>query len=175
MKRVAEDRLHASGLAPKSYANLGFHGLQSVPADEFGFVDAIHRAFPYADRQLAAELTQQSLRISVNSAFMVLHEVVFPSEPGMRWSPGQQAALQVLDSKLRHPLKGVLLPLARPLITGERLEQQAALVLLRRIEPFHGQYNALAIGYRAHDGLKPEVGRLYTSILGRWQRQRWLD
>lgn len=151
--------------------------LSSEVTDESEFIDAVHHAFPYDDAALATALTRQALHISANAAFMVLHEVLFPPEESTSAGAGAgaRAALDVLNASMSHPLKGALLSVAERLRAGERLSLEEVANLLRRIESFHGQYNALAIGYRAYAGTMPGVGKLYTSILGRWQRQRWLD
>lgn len=174
MKRIAEDPIGERAVEVRASVKPRL-ALSSASVDESEFVDAVHHAFPYEEPALAVALTRQALRISANAAFMVLHEALFPPAPHEPTGGGAGAALEVLSTSMSHPLKKALLSVAERVCSGERLSFDDASHLLRRIEPFHGQYNALAIGYRAYDGSRPGVGKLYTTILGRWQRQRWLD
>ncbi len=138
---------------------------------EAEFIEAIDGRFPYGDERLALELIDEGCAISANAAYMVVHELA-------RRPHGNKAAdarclqlLDLVDARLAHPVKDLVLGVARRMVRRERVPLDECAAIMREVGMYRDQCNALAVVYLACDDDQMEtVERLYADVIAAWKR-----
>lgn len=132
------------------------------------FIQSIDCSFPYADEARWRELIDLGASISPNAAFMVLHEIC-RAPIDVVIDPGTLSnMLDVWQVRFKHPLVEVVLPAAEAMLRHETITVQAALMAMRRVASYPGQYNALSIPYFACDDVNDKADVLYEEIIRSW-------
>ena len=137
---------------------------------ESGFIQSIQCNFPYHDRLRAMEIVGMACSISPNAAFAVADEV---SRPPYGEVPDPAICFDVLaylESNLQHPLTKPVIELARLLVAGGQgaVSVEDSVRVLRQVEPFPGQYNALSIAYFAADDIDGIADAEHSRIRAAW-------
>ena len=117
---------------------------------EKAFLAIIDCRFPYNDPS-ASMLIQQGWTISLNAAFLVLHELC---RPHLHRNVSKELLRQLISEWATgpdHALKIPLLDAARALVDGNPIPWRKGIELMSRVGEYDGQYNALAIVYFASD------------------------
>lgn len=137
------------------------------------FLDRIDCRFPYSDREGALELAAEAMAISPNAAFAVVYEVCYVPDGVHADIETRHEVLARIEKSLPHPLRAVILPVARDVVDGGRLAAAERIALMRKVAPFRDQYAALQIALHARDPDEPEdeePDRVYDEILASWSR-----
>lgn len=151
---------------------------------EAEFINEIDCQFPYSDRERALALASEGLGISTEAAFRVVYEVCnlprsvaedIEAHEAMRVMLNQTRhdVLARIERGLSHQLKGLVLQVARDVVDEKRMKRADQIALMRRIEPFRGQYAALQIVLGAGDPDEEwddELDRVYDEIVAAWDR-----
>ncbi len=136
---------------------------------ETDFLRSIDCRFPYGDNVAARALVVQSLEISPNAVFMVVHEL---ARPGYSVNPSVARRLELLSEirgSFKHPIAGPVLTLAERIILGEEASVEEAIAVMEQIRHFPNEYSALAIAYMSCDDRENLADRLYNNIVNRWR------
>ncbi|MFN7551387.1 MAG: hypothetical protein ACK59M_16575 [Pseudomonadota bacterium] len=136
--------------------------------DESGFIASIDCKFPYEDRDAALDLAKQACLLSPNAAFAVVDEV---SRPPKGIAPTPQFGIEVLsfvEQHLAHPLATPIIGLAREIVLGRSVSVPEAVLALRQVERFPGQYCALSVAYFACDDVDGIAERELNRIKAAW-------
>ena len=137
------------------------------------FLDRIDCQFPYSDRERALALAAEAVAISPNAAFAVVYEVCYVPGGAHADVETRHEVLARIEKNLPHPLRRVILPVARDVVDGKRLGSAERIALMRKVAPFRDQYAALQIALHAQDPDEPEddePDRVYDEILATWNR-----
>jgi hypothetical protein len=108
--------------------------------------------------------------ISPNAAFAVADEV---SRPPYGDVPDPEICFEVLtylESNLQHPLTKPVVALARLLVAGGQgaVSVEDSVRVLRQVEVFPGQYNALSVAYFAADDIDGIADAEHSRIRAAW-------
>lgn len=135
------------------------------------FVGAIDCAFPYGNRASALALIEEACSISSNAAFMVVHELA--RRPGSSRASDSTclALLDRVDARFSHPVKDLVLEVARRMVRREPVPFEECRAIMQEIAVHPGQFNALAVVYFSCEAAGMEaVDAIYENILAEWER-----
>ena len=135
---------------------------------ESTFIDSIECRFPYHDRSEALHLAAVACSISPNAAFAVVDEISRPPADEAIDLAIVSDVLSHIEAHLSHPLTNEIVVLARRLVAGELISVPEAVVVLRKIEAFPGQYAALSVAYFASDDIAGVADSEYNRIRAAW-------
>lgn len=139
---------------------------------ESEFISAIDCCFPYDDLAAADSLIREACCLSPNAAYMVVHELARRPR-GSRVSDSVCLAhLEMLDRIFKHPVKALVLRLARRMVCSDPVEADECVEAMREIGRYPGMYNALSVAYFAayFAGVdEGEIDRVYEEILAAWE------
>jgi hypothetical protein len=135
---------------------------------ESQFIESIECQFPYRDRSRALALTEAACSISPNAAFAVVDEISRPPAGESADPAIASAVLSHIEARISHPLVSPVITLARRLLTGDTVPVSDAILALRQIEQFPGQYAALSIAYFASDDVAGLADAEYNRIRAVW-------
>ena len=76
-----------------------------------------------------------------------------------------------LRKRFRHPAVRVIDPAIRSYLTGKKLRPSTAAALMRRVEAYAGELNALALCYFSAYDRDGMLDRTYTRIVKAWEAQ----
>lgn len=133
------------------------------------FIESIDCCFPYSDGEAAPRLIEVACAMSANAAFMVVYELACPPRHERVTRDVLQALLAQVEARLNHPLKAVVLPIARTRIDGNEITVGDAVVAMRKIAAYVDQYNALAIACMSCDDRDGEAERVYEEVVRSWK------
>lgn len=138
-------------------------------ATETEFVSLIDCRFPYHDRAESQRLLVLGCSISSNAAFMVVEELArVPASVTV--APDRLLdLLEEVNTRLEHPIKELVIDVAKRFINGDRLSLSEARDAMREVAVFRNQFCALNVIYFAADEPWEEVDSLYDEITGRWR------
>ena len=137
---------------------------------ESEFISAIDCCFPYEDTALATSLIEEGCKLSPNAAYMVVFELA--QRPSNSTTPDAVCLqlLDVFDDLFTHPLKELVLGIARRMICSEPIGTEECVNAMRRIGSEKGLYNALSIPYFAgyDENDEDKIDRVYDEIIADW-------
>ena len=119
---------------------------------EIRFAAKIDCEFPYRDHAMAAAIIDEGWSLSMDAAFAVLHEICRKPESERVTQKRQHDLVDEWAANFEHPLKEPMLRCARALIEKDWLPWDEAVMVMKQIERFEGQYAALNIAYFSGDG-----------------------
>lgn len=138
---------------------------------EAEFVAAIDCRFPYHDGELAQALIVEACSLSSNAAFLVAHELARRPRYCEVADAACLALLDRLDERLTHPLKGIVLDVARRMVRGELLPAVECLAVMEQVAAHPGEWSALGIVYFACEEVgMATVERAYGEIVAAWRQ-----
>ncbi len=137
---------------------------------EQAFIEAIDCCFPYEDTELAMALLQEGCAISANAAFMVLHELARRPSTSTVTDEVCHHLLDAFEAQFEHPLRPLMVKVARRMINGEALRRSECLDAMAQVAQHPGQYAALGT---LHFSGRPEdwdtVCDQYEAIVAAWR------
>lgn len=138
---------------------------------EADFISAIDCCFPYEDTARATELIEEACSISADAAFMVVHELARRPCSSKVVDSVCLALLEQLDHRFSHPLKDMVLNVARRMVRRQSLPFEEFTKCMHQVACHRGQYNALAVIYFAcnDDYCLAAADELHEAILARWR------
>ena len=131
------------------------------------FVEFIDCNFPYEDEEKSKALIMQANQISINSSFMVLHEIV-RSPLGIP----QKTLIDLYElwlDGMSYKLLPAVCEAAEAMLAGQEVSVDRALELMGKFTTEKGQYNAINIIYFSCDDQDGLVDKLYREIIQRWK------
>lgn len=135
------------------------------------FIDAVDCRFPYRQEAQAHRLIAEACAISSNAAFMVVHELARRPQGSPADDSTCLALLERLSDRFEHPLRDAVIGVARRMITGDQLQVQECVELMRAVARHRDQFNALAVVYFSCEDAGMETGdQLRDEIVGVWRR-----
>lgn len=138
---------------------------------EADFIGSIDCRFPYSDTASALSLIEEGCEISGNAAFMVVHELTRLPVSASVDDATRLLLLDELEARLTHPLKGVVLDVARRMVRGESLPFEECCAVLNQIAAHPGEYNALGLVYfSCEESGMVAIDAVYNRILDGWLR-----
>jgi hypothetical protein len=138
---------------------------------EAQFIEAIDCRFPYADERHALELIDEGCAISANAAYMVVHELARRPHGNKLADSTCLKLLDLVDARFTHPVKDLVLGVARRMVQRERVPLEECAAIMRDVGRHRDQYNALAVVYFAcEDDQMETVERLHDDIIAAWRR-----
>jgi len=135
---------------------------------ETEFIDSIDCRFPYMDTKAAFTLIERACLISPNAAFTIIHELARPPRGVSVPAAQLRQLLSRLELSFDHPLKDVVVQLARAMIDGQLISESQALDVMQQISPFRNEFAALAIAYFALGDHSDAIEKLYNETVERW-------
>jgi len=136
---------------------------------EAAFIREIDCRFPYDDEARASRLIEEAGGISANAAFMVVAEVVTPGRSAKVSVDRRLALLDEIERAFDHPLREMVLDVARRVVRGEGFGQAEVVGFLRRVEGHPGQYDALRVVSSCPVDDFDEIDRIHEEIRARWR------
>jgi len=134
--------------------------------NELEFIQRIDCNFPYNNREKCSALIAQAVSISDNCAFMVLHELVRPPK---KVQPSLIKELyEEWKNTFNHPLVEEIEVSVNALLNNVSLETSKGLEIMKKVENYPGQYNALALAYYSTNEKSGKVKSKHNSILRAW-------
>jgi hypothetical protein len=144
--------------------------------NEQEFINEIDCRFPYTDTDRAIGLIKSACAISANAAFMVVHELVRIPRSVVVPQAQRELLLNRVEAALDHPLKQLVIDIARRRINNLPVSESDASDAMRQIGQFPDQYNALAIAYfSCESSTDDELGAVdsaYKEVEGEWRGRR---
>jgi hypothetical protein len=137
---------------------------------EVEFIASIDCCFPYSNPKKARVLAEQSLKISPNAVFMVMHELARLPKNRQSSQAERLAVLEFIEERFVHPLSGLAASLTRRMIMENKITAQQAVCSIEKIKNFPGCYNALNLAYFANDSSSRIVDFAYDSVKKNWEQ-----
>jgi hypothetical protein len=135
---------------------------------EHEFITSIDCRFPYADPPRASALIRQSLAVSANATFAIVDEIARAPRSTRVTLKTRLRLLAEVDAALTHPLKDLILDIARRQIHGQTLPGPEAVRAMCHVAQFPGQYAALGIVYFTTDPDDDSMETLFDEIVRSW-------
>lgn len=140
--------------------------------NEIQFLDKIDCNFPYTDRQESERLVEQAATLSTNALFSVVEELCRIPESD-RSSVSNETLLDLLTltaSKLNHPLKNIIIDTADKMIRRQELTVDEAMLRMKTVQQYPGQFAALSILYFSCDDKEERLDPIWDSIRVQWNK-----
>lgn len=137
---------------------------------ELEFIDKIDGAFPYENRKECLALIQEALDISPNAVFAVVEEICRIPDEDRAVVPFLSLIdlLKEIDTKFNHPLKEMVLKVAKRMLKEEETPLEETLLNLEEVRKFPRQFACLNIVfYSCHDD-EEKRGAAWDSIIKEW-------
>jgi hypothetical protein len=134
------------------------------------FISSIDCCFPYSNPKKARALAEQSLKISPNAVFMVIHELARLPKSKRSSQAERLAVLEFIEERFVHPLSGLTASLTRRMIMKKKTSVQQAVRSIEMIKNFPRCYDALNIAYFANDSANQLVDRAYDAVKKNWEQ-----
>jgi hypothetical protein len=139
--------------------------------NEIKFISSIDCRFPYSNPKKARALAGQSLKISPNAVFTVMHELARLPKIKRSSQSERLAVLEFIEERFAHPLSGITANLARRMIAKKKISVQQAIRLIKVVGNFPGCYGALSLVYFANDSASPLVDQAFDVVKKNWEQK----
>jgi hypothetical protein len=136
---------------------------------EVEFIQKIDCRFPYDEIGLAEALVDEGCQISANSAFMIVHELARRPRSCQTTDGRCLELLDRVDRQFHHPLKDLVVPLARRMIHKAPIAIWEAVEAMEVVGRFTGQMNALSVAYCSPTDHSDELDMIYDKIVATWK------
>ena len=139
---------------------------------EIQFSDKIACKFPYHDRQESLRLIEQAATISTNALFSVIEELCRIPESA-RSTVSTETLLELLTltaNKLDHPVKDIIVDAAGKMIHRQELTVDDAILKMKTVQQYPGQFAALSILYFSCDDKEERLEPIWDSIRVEWNK-----
>lgn len=131
---------------------------------EKDFLELIDCAFPYDNKERCIELIDQSLSISPNAVFAVVEEIC--RVPVSKRQNVSEAflleLLNVIDNKFEHPIKNLMLEVARVLIKRGEISVDDAILKMEEIVKYQNTFSARSILYFSCDDTEGKLEKYFV-------------
>lgn len=136
------------------------------------FIDKIDCNFPYHDKEACLRLIDEAASLSTNSMFFVIEELSrIPSYDGDKVTTDFLLdLLSKTKSKFNHPLKEMIVDTAAKMIQGQRLTVDEAILRMKSVKNYRGQFAALSILYFSCDDKEDKLDTVWDAIISDWNK-----
>ena len=132
------------------------------------FINQIDCNFPYSDKEQWKSIILESINISSNASFMILHEVCrVPRSESVSTSTKKELISYLLDH-FSHPILPILNPVIENYLNQIDTPVDETLKIMKEIALFPDQYIALSLPYMSCDDTDDLADDLYNQITKQW-------
>ena len=137
---------------------------------ELAFIDQIDGNFPYNNRKECLKLIDEALDISSNSVFAIVEEICRIPDEEREQVPflSLLELLKIIETKLEHPLKTLVLQVARRMVKQEETPGDEAVINMETLKKFPRQYAALNIFYYSSFDESGKLDKAWDSVINEW-------
>lgn len=137
---------------------------------ELAFIDQIDGNFPYHDSKACAGLIDEALSISPNAVFAVVEEICRIPDEDREVVPFLHLTglLRIIDQKFEHPLKKVVLMVARRMLELEETPGPEAAANIDSLVNFPRQFAALNIFYYSSFDDSGILDKAWDRVIKAW-------
>jgi hypothetical protein len=139
--------------------------------DEAKFISSIDCCFPYSNPRKARAFVEQSLKISPNAVFMVMHELARLPRGERSTQAERLAVLEFIEERFVHPLSGIAAMLTRRMIMKKKTSVKQAVAYIAIIKKFPGCYNALNLAYFANYSANRFIEEAFEAVKKNWEQK----
>ncbi|GGX71665.1 hypothetical protein GCM10011309_22350 [Litorimonas cladophorae] len=140
----------------------------NINTAEAEFKNKIDCQLPYDETATVERLIGESLKISPDATFAVLHEIC-RAPKGRTTSVVQLKLADLWQSNAKHLLSNEICDVAKSMINGKDLSVDQAITLLDKVAEFPDLGSALNIIYFSCDDKDGKIERHYNKIIERWR------
>ena len=128
------------------------------------FLELIDCAFPYHNKEGCIELIDQSLSISPNAVYAVVEEIcrIPVSERQNVSETFLLEMLNVIDNKFEHPIKDLVLEVARILIKRGEISVDDAILKMEELVKYQDVFSARSIVYFSCDDTEGKLEKYFS-------------
>lgn len=139
---------------------------------ENNFFEKIHCRFPYHDKELSLQLIEEGVSLSTDLAFKIIEELARITRGDRKGLEDGylQDLLRITSSKFEHPIKEMIVDVAKKMIDSEGITVDEALLKLENVRNFPGQYSALSILYFSCNDKKEKLEPIWKDIINKWNK-----
>ena len=134
------------------------------------FLDKIDCNFPYQNQSVSLKLISEAESLSTNALFSIIEELCripdTEKKKGALFSISE--LLKLTASKIHHPLKEIIIPVANKMVRGENLTVNEVVSTMEIVRLYPKQYAALSILYFSCDDAEEKLEELWREIIIQW-------
>lgn len=139
---------------------------------ENNFFEKIHCRFPYHDKELCLQLIEEGVLLSTDSAFKIIEELARITKDDRKGLEDGylKDLLSMTSSKFEHPMKEMIVEVAKKMIDSEGITVDEAVSKLESVRKFPGQYSALSILYFSCNDKEEKLDPIWKDIINEWNK-----
>lgn len=138
---------------------------------EKDFIDKIDCNFPYNNINKWIEIIDESLWISDNAVFYVIHELLRIPKSKRKIVNKNYILyfLWYINNKFSHGYKNTIMILSNKLLNSEKIQIFEIINYMELIKNFKWLYSALNILYFSVDDINWEIEKKYDEVINYWK------
>jgi hypothetical protein len=140
-----------------------------TPVDSFR--DSIDASFPYQNRDQALDIIKNATEFGAEGIYAVIFELTYPGGPETEYpdSKTRSEFLDIVTKNFEHPLKKLVINVARSVIGGKELSVDEAVHRMQVIRKYPNEYDPLNIMYFSCDDRGNVADDLFMQIKIEWE------